>query len=451
VDRTHGHTWYLTADHIWQADGVRVRPTPPEVLGSIVALLYRVSEGLRTAGADAGTLLVDGAASVALGLAQAPEDGVQRALDYAAAQGWIHSPWGPWITFRGADRQSERPTIYLGQTAALYEGGTRMFPFGWPGRWPGDVVAGVAHWGRLTGVPWQAQPAVQGIEMLHKLMPAVRLPDSTGKIRTRPVERRDDGTPAGATEPAWTPSMWSNPQLGAYRYGYDRRRAGLTAAGSCRVAATRLVRSHRKAFDPDRAGWWCVSVPGWNDPNMPHPIGPHKVYDRAWVTTPTLELVAELARQGVVDMPEIIDSMTGPARPVLQPWARKLEEAYQAAPSDADGYDLPDQHVVREAIAFTYKAAIGMLNHRAGKSSIWRPDWAATIAATKRCNGWRKAWTIGRTEGRWPVAVDDDMWWYATDVDDPYQAAPRGLDLEDRPGGYRPKGRTSAAVKAGAR
>jgi hypothetical protein len=430
--RTGSHTWYVTPDRIWHGDGRTPPRTPPEVLGSLVALLYRVAEALRSNDQKGGTVLLDLPAAVALGLSVEPVDGRHAALDLAAANGWSHTSWGQWITFYGKDR----PSVHVGQLGLLFEAGTRAFPFGWPGSWPGDMVADVEHWYRLTGHPWQAGPAVQGVELLHQLLPAVRLPDSSGKIRTRGVERRDANTPPGASEPPWSPSMWADPQLGQYLHGYDRVRAGLTAAGSVTVAATGLTRGYRKTFDATRGGWWQVSVPPWNHPHMPHPMGPRTVYDRAWVTTPTLELVAELARAGVIDMPEIIDSVTGPARPVLQPWARKLEAAYQHP--IGDGYDAADQATIREAVKTVYKAALGMLGHRAGKSTIWRPDWYHSVNALKRANGWRKAWTIGNTYGRWPVCVDDDQWWYVSDEEDPYTAAPPGLDLvNDTPGAYR--------------
>lgn len=431
MKNTASSTWYVTRSLTYMPG--RTSHTPAESLGSIVALLNRVAGALTAAQSAHGVVMVDETAATLLRLAQPPQDGNQPALDYAAAQGWSHTQWGPWISFYGKGR----PSVYVGQLGQLWAGGERVFPFGGPNTWPADLVAGVAHWGRLTGVPWQAGPPVQGIEMMIQTMPQVRLPDRDSRIRTRTVERRDDGTPTGASEPPWTPALWRNEQLGAYRHGYDRRRAGLTAAGSVELAATKLVRSHRKEFDPTRAGWWLVSVPAWNEHRMPHPMGPRAVYDRAWVTTPTLGLVAELARQGMIEIPEIIDSMTGPARPVLQPWAARLEAAYQAPPSEPDDYRLNDQDAVRAAVGYVYKAAIGMLGHRDGKSQVWRPDWAAAISATKRCNGWRRAWTIGRAEGRWPCYVDDDLWVYVGDELDARSAAPRGLSLEDKPGGYR--------------
>lgn len=443
-------TWLVTHELTWMPD--HAVSTPDGALTSIVSLLRRISEQLIRVGHDQGLVLLDRQASHTLGLDVDPVDGQHRALDYAAAQGWKHTALGAITGFFAKGR----PSIYVGQLPRLEHAGPDFWPWGFRRddtgalhyRWPADVVTALNHWQRLSGVAWQAGPAVMGIELMHATLRPYRMMIN-GKSKQFHPEKRCDATPDQASEPAWSPAMWSRPAKARCAHQLDRIRAGLTAAGAAKLSGPKLTRGWRE-FDGLRAGWWQFSMPPWNDPRIPHPLGPGRVYDRVWRTTDTLCLGAELAAQGLLDMPEMIDSLTGPARTLLLPWQQHVESIY-AAPAE-DGYDDDDHRPLVQNIAQDVaKRGMGMLAKADRNSSIWRPDWHAAIDAAKRCNGWRRAWRIGLATDLWPVAVDDDAWWYASDQADPHKAMAaatsvlntRGeplLDLtHDRPGAYRVK------------
>jgi hypothetical protein len=432
-------TWLVTPQ-VTVAGTDYLGTTPPEALNSMGALLVRIASVLHRQQATEGLVLVDELAAAKLGLSEpATDDGTrQRALDAASGAGFRSTKLGAFTAFFG----NQRPTIHVGRAELIAGTAADRDPESWP--WEPalhpELTTGLQHWHRLTGVAWQAGPAVMGLELMHRTIAPYRLPDTKGQ---RKPDLHDDSTPHDAVESMWSAEMWSRGELAPYLHGYDKRRAGITAAGVAKLSPAKLIRRKRE-FSPKLAGWWHVTVSPWGlGDQLPHPMGPgatDKYRKSMWVTTPTMELCAWLEGLGVFAMPEVIDSLTGPARQVLGPWQKLLESTYGAP---ADDYDYPEKvrTRVQNAVKVVGTRGIGMLNKADGRSSILRPDWFHGINATKRANGWRKAWEIGNTESRWPAVVADDCMWYASDDADPQRSAPRGLQLGvDMAGGYRIQG-----------
>lgn len=450
--QTQRTTWYVSPSYTW-AGGGYFGATPPDSLESFGRLVTRIGAALHAQGAAEGVLMLDEKAARITGMDDPMDGHRHRALDSAAAAGWTPGKLGVWTAIRGTDR----PTIHVGQLAqldALAQEDGRLWPFGQLA-YPADVVAAVQAWHRLTGVAWQAGAPVMGLKLMQEEIKPYRAVGRDGKAQQRRPDLRDDSTPPGATVAMWSPLMWRRAAPGRYLHGYDKRRAGIVAAGVAKLSPAKLKR-HRGPFDPKRAGWWLVVVPPWNVAEMPHPLGPSAADtarmvgggNRLWVPTATMDLAAELAELGELAMPEVVDSMTGPARPVLKPWSDRIERAYQGL-ADPDGeYDDIAQEAVRNALKLSGNAGLGLTGkivrtdddgNTSGIPSIWRQDWYASVNATKQANAWRKAYAIGKTEQRWPFAYDDDKIFYASDEADPDKAAPAGLgDLhKDQPGYYR--------------
>lgn len=433
--------WFMTPDNAVAGDDGTPRRTPPDAM-TIGGLLGLVAGVLDRQRAPEGTVFVDGRAAALLGLTGDPH----RVADAAAQAGYQAGQIGHWTRFYARSR----PTVHVGQLDAIRglvaeRGDPTMFPLDAP--WPADLAVAAQHWHRLSEIAWQAYPAVMGVELMHRTITSYRAPaERNGRSVQRRPDLRDESTPPDATWSPWTPDLWQRPQISPFLHSYDRRRAGITAAGVAKLAVTTLSRGWR-TFDPGRAGWWLIPRPAWSMVELPHPCGPFlgATYDPQWVTTADLDLCAELDAAGLIEMPQVIDSLTGLARPVLQPWQQRIERVI-SAPADPDrGYAADTAELVAAAAKEAGTRGIGMLGKSDGRSSIWRPDWFAAINATKRANLWRIAWRIGRGEGRWPVAFDDDAVWYAADADDPRAAAPTTLNsqgkpcinLADIPGGFR--------------
>lgn len=452
-------TWYVGDKHTWAADNY-FGPTPTESLDSMGALVTRIAAALHRQQATEGLIVLDAAAAKRTGITDPTTDQGrrQRALDSAAGAGWRHTKIGAVTSFIAR----ERPTVHVGQLARLIDpSDPGCWPFGH--RFPADTVAALQAWHRLTGVAWQHGTPVMGLELMHKTIAPYRVPGVKGQ---RKPDLKDDATPDDASVSMWSPEMWRRPGAkGRYLHAYDKRRAGITAAGVAKLSPARLAR-RRGPFDPKRAGWWLVAVPHWAVKEMPHPFGPgaeeisRRVggQNRMWVTTAQMDLAAELGAEGVLSMPDVIDSLTGLARTVLSPWQQTIERAYACPIDTGSDYDDIAQGLVRGALKDAGNAGLGLVGKAVrededgtpqGVPSIWRRDWYASVNATKQANAWRTAWRIGQAEQRWPVTFDDDKLWYDSDNDDPHRAVPtacnsRGvpyIDLRhDTPGSYRPEG-----------
>lgn len=429
-------TWFVTPTETWAGTGYH-GPTPATGLASLGRLLGRIAAQLDRQKERDGLVLVDDVAARQLGAV----GDWSAALNSTASAGWRNGQPGMFTAFYA----DQRPDIYVGvigpildaaceapdeypwAVTALDGGGVQLVD-------PARMVATLQAWHRLSGVPWQAGAPVMGIEIMHKTMTPYRV---LGRKGQRRPDKRDDSMPAEVSEAVWSPDMWTNRQLCQYWHGYDKRRAGITAAGVAKLSPARLERRRLREFDPTLAGVWLFSCPPWNVKELPHPCGPGSVpYERIWRTTATLDLVAELAREGVISMPDIIDCLVGPARPVLRPFQQTIERVYQC-----EGVPEIDRPRLRAAAGEVGRAGIGMLNHRHGRSSIWRPDWYWSVNATKRANAWRVAWKIGQSgpdKGLWPVLFEDDAVWYPSDQPDAERAAPSGIEIhKDVAGAYR--------------
>jgi hypothetical protein len=189
------------------------------------------------------------------------------------------------------------------------------------------------------------------------------------------------------------------------------------------------------------AGYYLITVPKLWDltGRLPHPAGGKTLEDRAWVTAPTLNLLAECAEtHSLMDLPEVHDRWVSHLPPEkgggVHPGTRvlrKFGDTVAAAVKGAHAMALvnAEEAVMVRTVKDVYKWTRGMLERPGGR--IHRPDWAHAITAQARVNLWRKIYTEGMTSGRWPVRVDADACWYASDNPDPVAAAPETFKLGD--------------------
>jgi hypothetical protein len=189
-------------------------------------------------------------------------------------------------------------------------------------------------------------------------------------------------------EPAWS---WRRPApLGHLVdpdepvHVLDANGAYLAAASTVEVAHGRLVRTGRRSFDRRRPGYWLVKVHEWQVPDIWSPLGTARYPDRAWLTTPTVQLLAQLAEDGWYPEVHVYDSWTGePCR--LRAWADYIAGCRRLAllAGDRDRYD---------AVKLGYSQAVTTLQLDK-KSPAWRPDWSNHIRTQHAANLWRKAWS----------------------------------------------------------
>lgn len=401
-------------------------PTPEGTPGPMH--LWQLIERVSAAGTDPGTPLViatDALKLLGLPVELGPGAEHEMAPDACRERGWRVADLGHWTSFWQA-------------------GGTPVHmcvPAWRGGHEPGLIDAGdlaattrrLAAYHQLTGAPFHLSPGISGIASLRDGRTWHRAPYWC------PDWRRLDGPlRLGERDLAWeAPAPPGTP----YVHRYDANTAYLAAAAAVEVASDQLQRTGpNPEWDRRAAGYWQITPPAWNHPQMPSPVA-SQVADtkgRLWVCTPTLALLLELADAGECGEVEIHDAYTAPGvRRVLRPWAEELRDALtvlNVASPDVQvvfgaGPLMPeDVDPLRSALKATYREGIGMFA-RVGSRVLYRPDWRHAVISQARVSLWRRAWTIGKAEGRWPARVATDLLAYGSHDPDPTEACPRGLAL----------------------
>ncbi|MET8680044.1 DnaB-like helicase C-terminal domain-containing protein [Streptomyces sp. NPDC004647] len=141
----------------------------------------------------------------------------------------------------------------------------------------------------------------------------------------------------------------------------------------------------------DRAGAFLITVPAWNHPDMPHPLGRlaerTDEQGRAWVTTPHVRQLQNLIKNGFITEPLIVhDSWTGKANESLfKPFYEKARAA-RAELVQAGGEPYTE-YKRRLSIALRLLWPKG----EKVNSPFWRPDWRMALVAEASVRHWSVA------------------------------------------------------------
>lgn len=303
-----------------------------------------------------------------------------------------------------------------------------------------DTAASLRQWSEATGIAYRRTPGITGIDLLRQLAPPVDPPTWHPKLAgPREVD---------AQELAYNGEQWRREPGLRFVHTYDAARAYLAAALNVEVCPWPLRNTGRVEFDKRKAGWWLIELAPWNLGDCaPDPAGYGRTPVR-WVTTPTAALLDQLTREGVYGGFRVLDSWTGPGRRVLAPWASKLRDAYTYAIALPDP---GDRERLRTAIKAAGNAGLGLLANE--RMSTYRPDWHHAVIGLARANLFRKLWTEGRANGRWPLRIETDCLHYESDEADSVEAAPTTLRIDvlgTQLGTFRPERRFRVRPTKGA-
>ncbi|WP_371674134.1 type II toxin-antitoxin system prevent-host-death family antitoxin [Streptomyces sp. NBC_00289] len=194
----------------------------------------------------------------------------------------------------------------------------------------------------------------------------------------------------------------------------DRNGSFPSACSAVPLAPNKLLHTGPlDVFDKSQAGIYQISVPEWNYPGMPHPLG--RLAERpdgqrrVWVTTPHVKVLERLHRDGHLTEPVVIhDSWTGKANESLfKPFYQATKEARtELIQAGGEPY---------KAYKTRLSIALRLLwpKRPESRSPFWRPDWRMSMVAEASVRHWTVAFKAVQT-GHTLIAlrnVDAAIFW----------------------------------------
>ncbi|MFD0068810.1 ATP-binding protein, partial [Streptomyces sp. NPDC127574] len=172
----------------------------------------------------------------------------------------------------------------------------------------------------------------------------------------------------------------------------DRNGSFPSACSAVPLAPNKLLHTGPlDVFDKSQAGIYQITVPAWDYPAMPHPLGrlaerPDE-QGRVWVTTPHIKMLERLHRDGhLTDPVTIHDSWTGKANESLfKPFYQATKEA-RAELIQAGGEPYKN-YKTRLSIALR----LLWPKRPESRSPFWRPDWRMSMVAEASVRHWFSA------------------------------------------------------------
>ncbi|MFH8492372.1 DnaB-like helicase C-terminal domain-containing protein [Streptomyces longisporoflavus] len=197
----------------------------------------------------------------------------------------------------------------------------------------------------------------------------------------------------------------------------DRNGSYPSACSAVTLAPNKLKHTgpleQRATGKEGQAGLFQIDLPAWEHVNMPHPLG--RLADRpdddgrVWVTTPHMEILEKLIRQGHIAEPlRIHDSWTGRANnSLLKPF---YQEAKQTRTELVEAGGEPYIEYKRRL-----SIALRLLWPKGERvnSPFWRPDWRLSMVAEASVRHWIVAWGAVQ-DGHSLIAlrnVDEAVFW----------------------------------------
>ncbi|MFI6055342.1 telomere-associated protein Tap [Streptomyces violascens] len=486
------------------------------------------AERLHRSGKDADPLVVlTAAAAERLGLPEALEDrrGLRLAEDHPVVRQITRAKWkltrrgfGPWARVYRPAQSGQRRCV---QFAVLPWGALDARAWGSAGQLPPAELARVLGAYATRVITPRGSTAVSGLELMTALRPPTRavkdarsdawvsgpMPGSlTEPVDPAPPEAPDEHPVVAALHPRGhqrTPAEvldeeafdWiRDPQLltdaecaRPFAVGIDVNTAFLAAANRLIVGLGAAIRVAGPAFDKTVPGSWLIDLSGIEmDPRLPNPFTPDGTRPQgpAWYATPTVAYAHELvaAHRLPVDLTPLEGWLRPESGSYLDPWYKRLSEAYKATMADLgiepamdEGEFLaametykqtdPGMAALLSAIKSTVKGGIGKLRERpqgagyrpgerwpALERPTWRPDIRAAVISTARVNMHRKlvktALATQQPPAPWghlhfadeallPVALLSDCAVYFSDGPAPLDFLPRTAEGKPAPGTFR--------------
>lgn len=419
----------------------------PEVENDFGALLDRLARSAAVHELHEMSLYLDRTVALRVGFpAELPRTTAlcekHPTMTAARERGWRVNRVRRWMTFE----RDNTPTLHIGLAHWQRQDKNPL--------WDNDPAAAAYllwRFHNISGHAYHASPGVMGTILLKALYPNntvtwhAQYPDAVRDIwRTL---TRTDYTFTHQPQADMLTAHQAHGRNGVYVHLYDTNRAYLAGASVAQFARGTLAHTGPTApFDRNHAGIWRVVVPTWNHRNLPHPMGTNRrPGDDVWVTTPTLELVEQLADEGLIEFPRILDSYTAPptrnakgqkipqTTRLLREWATKIDTFIQRC--DLEQLDLEREKLTR-AFKGLYRESVNGL-WKTSKSQIFREDLYFTTDAMAGANLFRKVHLTQKAGGPVPIHIGDvDGVHFVSGKADPFEDPLNRFRIGDRLGQF---------------
>lgn len=218
----------------------------------------------------------------------------------------------------------------------------------------------------------------------------------------------------------------------------DCNGAFLAPLSGCEFSLNGLKNTGPRLADPKRPGYWLVDYYAWQDTRIVSPLGGPRRGTRVWVTTPTLEILLMLEKQGYWPEIQVYDSWTDRdgEKVRMTAWATAVK-ALRAAAINTGNQELVDEVKTSYSTAITMMLGMDDKHAADAKSIIRRPDWNHTIRAQHAANMWRKAWNCLQAGTIiWKMRYTDELVFsqgdieFLAEIEPPSKAFPKGGPLK---------------------
>lgn len=279
---------------------------------------------------------------------------------------------------------------------------------------PATIARRLGKFTAALKFPYRSSAGTTGTKLMTALLPRDKR-DEIYYPQDKPTTIKDQMMAEGDYN-------WQRRLVGAelehqWVHGFDRGGSYLAAASTDVGigAPTHYAGPLQFTKATNKPGYWLITVPesgSWQIPNIFAPSGIVRegfIGSQIWVTTPTLELAAEMDIDVEIHEAWLWDQHGK----VFESWYKRVRDA-RTALDTAD----PDDRAARDLLKIMYAAAIGMLDFRGDHDTlaVWAPHRHDMIVAKSRANIIRRVLRNAETSGRWPVAIEKDTVVYTSDT-----------------------------------
>ncbi len=287
---------------------------------------------------------------------------------------------------------------------------------------PATIARRLGKFTAALKFPYRSSAGTTGTKLMTALLPKDKR-DEIYYPQDRPAPVKDQMIAEGDFN--WQRRLSSDELEHQWVHGFDRGGSYL-AATSTDVgigAPTHYAGPLQFTKTTNKPGYWLITVPESDNWQIPHifaaggNVREGVAGSQMWVSTPTLELAAEMDIEVEIHEAWLWDQHGK----VFESWYKRVRDARTALDTDD-----PDDQAARDLLKIMYAAAIGMLDFRGDHDTlaVWAPHRHDMIVAKSRANIIRRVLRNAESTGRWPVAIEKDTIVYTSDTVEAAEAWP---------------------------